>query len=124
MPAFWQTSFDQRISLGQFLKEGGKLEDASREYRDAAPLVSNLPIDIQVRFRRWVGLAIIQVDLGLLLATNGKNQESETAYAEVLAIRDKLEKEFASKAEIRRDLAASQVDTCSGASRGRRTPTR
>src|SRR5205823_6549033 len=90
--------------------EAGRLEEAIREYRDAAPIVSNLPTDDHGRFTQWVALARIQIDLSRLLATSGKNQEAASACREVLAMRDRLEKEFAGKPKSRRDLASSHVD--------------
>ena len=57
MPRYWQTVFDQRLNLGQFLKEGGRIDEASRMYQDAFSISSNLPSDDRGRFAHWTAMA-------------------------------------------------------------------
>ena len=77
------------------------------------------PADLPGRLSHWKGLIRTHLELGRMLTAAGKNDEAQAAYREALALRDRVDKEFADKAEFH-NLAASYLVIASNLKNARR----
>jgi tetratricopeptide (TPR) repeat protein len=104
-----QTALDQRLGLGQFLAETGRAREAMEVYGAVVVPEAKGPADLPVRLNHWMGLVRAHLELGRMLTAARKHDEAQAAYREALAVRNRLEKEFANKPDFRLELASSQL---------------
>jgi tetratricopeptide (TPR) repeat protein len=105
VPKLQQLAWDRCLILGHFLVKVGSIEEAQHVFSRAEPFLEKLDADAPTRFKHWQELYRIHTSFYYPLLQKGKQEEARACCRSVVAIMDKLEKEYGAQDEYRGALA-------------------